>query len=85
MEGNDHNDGLMVRVHVAMDTNRNRHCSSVNGGGRTTLISKIKCQLGVNAVELTPGHKQLEDKQLLLTMAANEKDMLKGMLLQDGN
>ncbi len=36
-------------------------------------------------MELTRGHKQLEDKQLLSTMAANEEDMLEGILLRNGN
>jgi hypothetical protein len=39
MEGNDHDDGLMVRVCIAMDARGNQHCSSVDGAGHTTLIS----------------------------------------------
>ncbi len=81
MEGNDRNDGMMVQVRITTDVSGNKHCSSVDGGGRTTSISKIKCQLGVDAAELTQGHKQLEDKQLLLAMVANEEDMPKGILL----
>jgi hypothetical protein len=82
MEGNDHDDGLMVRVRIAMDASGNQHCSNVDGGGRTMSISEIKRQLGVDTAELTQG---LEDKQLLSTMAANEEDMLKGILLRNGN
>jgi hypothetical protein len=85
MEDNDHDDGLMVRVRVFTDVSGNRHRSSVDGGGRTTSISEIKRQLGVDAAELTRGHEQLEDEQLLSTMAANEEDMLEGILLRDGD
>ena len=81
IENDAHDDGLMVRVRVS----GNNHRSSVDGGGRTTSIGEIKRQLGVDAVELQRGHEQLEDEQLLSTMAANEEDMLDGILLRDGH
>ena len=85
IENDAHDDGLMVRVRVATDVSGNNHRSSVDGGGRTTSIGEIKRQLGVDAVELQRGHEQLEDEQLLSTMAANEEDMLDGILLRDGH
>ncbi len=45
VEGNDQDDGLMVRVRVATDASGNQHRSSVDSGGHTTLISEIKRQL----------------------------------------
>jgi len=85
IESDAHDDGLMVRVRVATDVSGNNHRGSVDGGGRTTSIGEIKRQLGVDAVELQRGHEQLEDEQLLSTMAANEEDMLDGIMLRDGH
>jgi hypothetical protein len=83
-------DGLMVRKRMATDVSSDNHqCTKqhVNDGNGddhiTTSIDEMKRQLGVNTVELQRGHDQLEDEQLISSMAANEEDMLNGVLLQE--
>jgi hypothetical protein len=82
-------DGLMVRKRMATNVSSDNHHSTnhVNDGHDenhiTTSIDEMKRQLGVNTVELQRGHDQLEDEQLLSSMAANEEDMINGVLLQE--
>ena len=83
-------DGLMVRKRMATDVSSDNHqCTKqhVNDGKGddhiTTSIDEMKRQLGVNTVKLQRGHDQLQDEQLISSMAANEEDMLNGVLLQE--
>lgn len=90
MDSKAQDDGLMVRNRMATDvTSDNHQCTNhVNDGelhdhNITTSIDEMKRQLGVNSVELQRGHDQLEDEKLLSSMAANEEDIINGVLVQE--
>ncbi|KAL3815856.1 hypothetical protein ACHAXA_002272 [Cyclostephanos tholiformis] len=83
VDGDGHDDGLMVRVRVPTDVSDGHRGGDFGDGDlghHTTSVDEVKRRLGVDNMMLQSGRERLEDEQLRSTMAANEEDFLEGIL-----